>query len=63
MPPMRPLSMVFALTQVLTTKLVLGSRLYGVPVLKAELSVFSSDVVDRTFWRSRGAGAFVDVVE
>lgn len=54
--------MVFALTHVLTTRLVLGSRLYEAPFLYAELSVFSNVVVDRAA-AARAGGAFVDAVE
>jgi hypothetical protein len=36
----------FALTHVLTTRLVLGSRLYGWPDLKLEFSRLRSVVVD-----------------
>lgn len=63
MPPMRPLSMVFALTHVLTTRLVLGSRLYGWPFLYAELSEFSNVVTDTCVFEAAGRGAFVDAVE
>lgn len=62
MPPMRPLSIVFALTHVLTTRLVLGSRLYGWPDLKLELSRLSSVVVDWVVdWAVRCG--FVEAVE
>lgn len=55
---MRPFSMVFALIHVLTTRLVLGSRLYGVPFLNAELRLFKRVVVDVWAVEVAARGAF-----
>lgn len=63
MPPMRSLLMVFVLTQVFTTRLVLASRLYGWAYLYAELSVFSRVVVDVCEGGLPGRGAELDAIE
>lgn len=60
---MRSLTMVLELTHVLTTRLVLASRLYAWPCLYAELRVFSSVVVDVWVGGLPGRGGAADACE
>jgi hypothetical protein len=60
---MRSSMMLLALTHVFTTTLVLASRLYDRPFLYAELSWFSSVVVDVCDGGFPGRGAEADAVE
>jgi hypothetical protein len=62
-PPMRSSMMLLALTHVLTTRLVLASRLYERPFLYAELSVLSRVVVDVCEGGFPGRDAEADAVE